>query len=40
MTEKPKVETKTTFDPDDLMVGILEKLSKRNKTRFNINVNV
>lgn len=38
--EKPKVETKTTFDPDDLMVGILEKLSKKNKTRFNINVNV
>ena len=40
ITEKPKVETKTTFDPDDLMVGILEKLSKKNKTRFNINVNV
>ena len=40
ITEKHKVETKTTFDPDDLMVGILEKLSKKNKTRFNINVNV
>lgn len=40
ITEKPKVETKTTFDPDDLMVGILEKLSKKNKTKFNINVNV
>lgn len=38
--EKPKTETKITFDPDDLMVGILEKLSKKNKTRFNINVNV
>lgn len=38
--EKPKAETKITFDPDDLMVGILEKLSKKNKTRFNINVNV
>lgn len=35
-----KKEINHTFNPDDLMVDILEKLSKKNKTKFNVNVNI
>ncbi len=47
-TEKPTVTIKSketlsntpTFDEDDLMVGILEKLSKKNKTNLDVSVGI
>ena len=39
VTKKPEVETKTNTE-DSIVVGILEKLSKKNKTNFDISVGV
>ena len=39
VTKKPEVETKTNTE-DDIVVGVLEKLSKKSKTNFEITVGV
>lgn len=39
VTKKTEVETKTNIE-DDIVVGVLEKLSKKSKTNFDISVGV
>tara|TARA_B100001093_G_scaffold127194_2_gene119704 strand:+ start:178 stop:789 length:612 start_codon:yes stop_codon:yes gene_type:complete len=38
--EPIKEKVKNAFDPDEIMVSVLEKLSKKNKTKFDISLNV
>mgnify|MGYP001292169814 CR=1 FL=1 len=38
--EPVKEKTISDFDPDEIMVSVLEKLSKKNRTKFDISLNI
>ena len=40
ISSKETSESTSSFDEDDLMVGILEKLSKKNKTNLDVSVGI
>tara|TARA_B100000513_G_C11890080_1_gene182053 strand:- start:445 stop:1077 length:633 start_codon:yes stop_codon:yes gene_type:complete len=40
ISSKETSESMSSFDEDDLMVGILEKLSKKNKTNLDVSVGI